>query len=314
MTELSETHDHPASRTSSEVAPRRRPQLAAYIGLIPASLVAFIAYLGTMLWTIGISFTDSRMLPSSKLIGSAQYLRLFGTDRWSTALVNMAIFGVAMIALTLVTGFLLAVALDQRVRGEGVFRAIFLYPYAMSFIVTGLIWQWILNPTMGLQKVANDLGLLWLRLDWIAHGETALYCIIFVAIWHASGLVMAIMLAGLRGIDPDLWKATRIEGIKPWRVYLHIVIPMMRGSFISAAVLLSLSVVKLYELVVAMTGGGPGLATDVPALFIMDNLFQRHNIGLAGAAATIVLLLVLCLLIPWLYIEYFRRPTAGHVR
>ena len=283
---------------------------SVYAGLTPAILIVVFAYVGTMIWTIGISFTDSRMLPVARFAGISQYVRLFGSDRWLTSLQNMVLFGVLMIGISLALGFLLAVALDQRVRAEGFLRTVILYPYAMSFIVTGLVWQWILGPTLGIQETVRGWGFENFRFDWIVQKETAIYCVVLAGIWHAAGLVMAIMLAGLRGIDQDLWKASRIDGIKPWRFYLHIVIPMLRPSFISATVLLSLGVVKLYDLVLVLTGGGPGFSSDVPAKFVMDYLFQRQNIGLATAAATTLLITVLCALTPWLYAEYFRaeRP------
>lgn len=283
---------------------------SVYAGLTPAILIVVFAYVGTMIWTIGISFTDSRMLPVARFAGISQYVRLFGSDRWLTSLQNMVLFGVLMIGISLALGFLLAVALDQRVRAEGFLRTVILYPYAMSFIVTGVVWQWILGPTLGIQETVRGWGFENFRFDWIVQKETAIYCVVLAGIWHAAGLVMAIMLAGLRGIDQDLWKASRIDGIKPWRFYLHIVIPMLRPSFISATVLLSLGVVKLYDLVLVLTGCGPGFSSDVPAKFVMDYLFQRQNIGLATAAATTLLIAVLCVLTPWLYAEYFRaeRP------
>lgn len=292
---------------------KQRPiRWSVYAGLTPAILIVVFAYIGTMIWTVGISFTDSRMLPVARFAGINQYVRLFGTDRWLTSIHNMVIFGVLMIGISLVLGFLLAVALDQRIRAEGFLRTVILYPYAISFIVTGLVWQWILNPTIGIEKTVRGWGFENFRFDWIVQQETAIYCVVLAGVWHAAGLVMAIMLAGLRGIDPDLWKASRIDGIRPWRFYWHIVVPILRPSFISATVLLSLGVVKLYDLVLVLTGGGPGFSSDVPAKFVMDYLFQRQNIGLATAAATTLLITVLCVLTPWLYAEYFRAEKREH--
>lgn len=285
---------------------QRSIRWSVYVGLAPAILIVVFAYIGTMLWTAGISFTSSRMLPVSDFAGFSQYVRLFNSARWLTSVENMVIFGILMITLALLLGFLLAVALDQRIRAEGAIRTVILYPYAMSFIVTGLVWQWILNPTLGIQHTVRGWGFESFTFDWIVQRETAIYCVVLAAVWHASGLVMAIMLAGLRGIDQELWKASRVDGIRPWRFYFHIVIPILKPSFISAAVLLSLGVVKLYDLVLVLTGGGPGFASDVPAKFVMDYLFQRQNIGLATAGATTLLITVMSVLVPWLYVEYFR--------
>jgi glucose/mannose transport system permease protein len=201
----------------------------------------------------------------------------------------------------LALGFLLAVMIDQRVRAEDFLRSIFLYPFSMSFIVTGLVWQWLLNPSLGIEKMVRDLGLDWFRFDWIVRQDMVIYTLVFAAVWHAAGLVMAILLAGLRGIDPEIWKAARIDGLPPWRVYLSIVIPMLGASFATASVLLATSVVRLYDLAVAMTNGGPGLASEVPAKFVMDHLFERGNLGLATAAATSMLVTLVAVIAPFLY-------------
>lgn len=285
---------------------RRRMNVATYVALFPAFIVVVFAYLGTMLWTVQISFTESKLLPTFAFAGTRQYERLFATSRWSISLENMVIFGIGLIAVCLVLGFLLAAALDQKIRFENTFRTIFLYPYAMSFIVTGLAWQWILNPTLGLQQYVRNLGWTDFQFDWIIRNDRAIYVVIIAGVWQASGLIMALMLSGLRGIDQELWKAAKIDGIPTWRVYVNIIIPMLRPTIITSVVLLSLAVVRVYDLVLALTGGGPGISTDVPAKFILDYLFGRANIGLATAASSVLLVIVLVIITPWLYYEYFR--------
>ncbi|MGN6551766.1 MAG: carbohydrate ABC transporter permease [Pararhizobium sp.] len=286
--------------------PRRLRNGMAQVALIPAWLIVIFAYIGTIVWTIRISFTNSRIFPDYDFVGFKQYDRLFSTHRWTISVENVAIFGVLFIVGCLVLGFLLAVFLDQRIKGESVFRTIFLYPYAMSFIVTGLVWQWILNPTLGIQQTVRNWGWESFSFDWLARGDRAIYLIAFAGIWQASGLVMAILLAGLRGIDEDLWKAAKVDGIPPWRVYLSIVMPLLSGMFVTAIVLLATAVVRVYDLVVAMTNGGPGISTEVPAKFVIDYLFNRQNIALATAASTVMFVAVLVVLGPWLYNQYFR--------
>jgi len=212
-------------------------------------------------------------------------------------------------ASCLVFGFLLAVFVDQKVRGEGIFRTIFLFPYAMSFIVTGLVWQWLLNPGLGIQQFVRGLGLEQFTFGWINDQQLAIYAIAIAAFWQGSGLIMVIMLAGLRGVDVELWKAAKIDGVPTWRVYMSIVLPILRPTVATAVVLLALGVVKAYDVVVAMTQGGPGVATEVPAKFIMDYLFQRQNLGLAMAGSTVMLLSVLMLLAPYLYAQYLRKES-----
>ena len=289
--------------------PRLLRNLVTYGALLPAVLVLLLAYLLTIAWSVWISFTESKMIPLNSFAGLRQYQRLFATERWTLSLENMLVFGVLFIGGCLVIGFLLAVALDSRVRFEDLLRTIFLYPLAMSFIVTGLVWQWIANPTLGLQQTVQNWGFPGFQFDWIVRSDRALYVVVLAGIWQSSGLVMAIMLAGLRGVDGELWQAARIDGIPRWRVYPHIVLPILRPTIITACVLLGIAAVRVYELVLATTGGGPGIATEVPAKFVMDYLFGRANIGLATAASTIMFAAVVVVVTPWLYVEYF-RPRA----
>jgi glucose/mannose transport system permease protein len=280
---------------------------AAVLALSPAMLVMAVVYVGCTGWTIWISFTGSRMLPNSSFVGLRQYVSLMSNERWQVSVVNLAVFGGMFLVASLVLGFVLAVAIDQRVRAEDTLRSIFLYPFSMSFIVTGLVWQWMLNPSFGIEKMVRDLGFDWFRFDWIVRQDAVIYTLVFAAVWHATGLVMVIMLAGLRGIDEDIWKAARIDGLPPWRVYLSIVIPMLGTSFATASVLLATGVVRLYDLSVAMTNGGPGMASEVPAKFVMDHLFERGNLGLATAAATSMLITVAAVVAPWLYWQHRSR-------
>jgi glucose/mannose transport system permease protein len=284
-------------------------RLPAHLALAPALLIALVAYCGSMGWTIWISFTNSRMLPSSVFVGLRQYSSLMDNERWQVSVRNIAIFGCLFILASLVLGFVLAALIDQRVRGENLMRSVFLYPFSMSFIVTGLAWRWLLDPTFGIEKLAHDLGLSAFHFDWLVRPERVIYALVAAAVWHASGLVMAIMLAGLRGVDPEIWKATRVDGIPAWRVHVFIIVPLMRGSFATAVVLLATSVVRLYDLSVAMTNGGPGIASEVPAKFVMDHLFDRGNVGLATAAATSMLITVVAVIAPLVYWQY-RRPTT----
>ncbi|MET4632275.1 MULTISPECIES: sugar ABC transporter permease [Kaistia] len=284
----------------------------AQVALAPAWLIVIFAYIGTILWTIQISFTSSKVFPVSNYVGFSQYTRLFGSERWIISVQNLAIFGLIFIVGCLILGFLLAVFLDQRIRAESVFRTIFLYPYALSFIVTGLVWQWTLNPTLGVQQTVRNWGWESFTFDWLSRGDRAIYVIALAGMWQASGLVMAILLAGLRGVDGELWKAAKVDGIPTWRVYVHIVIPILTPMFVTATVLLATAVVKVYDLVVALTNGGPGISTEVPAKFVIEYLFQRQNLGLATAASTVMMITVLCVLAPWLYVQYFRKPRSAH--
>ncbi len=289
------------SRKQTRKPLRRRYSVAAYIALLPMACTVLFAYLGTMLWTARVSVSSSRTFPASDFVGLTQYTRLFNNDRWLLSLHNIVWYGALFIVACLVLGFLLAVFIGQKVAAEGVLRTVFLYPYAMSFVATGLIWQWLLNPELGIQEVLRQIGFPEARFDWIVDQDKVIFTVVIATVWQASGLVMALLLSGLRGIDDELWKATRIDGIPRWRVYVSIVLPMLGASISTAFVLLFVMVVKLFDAVVAMTQGGPGTASEVPAKFIMDYLFGRANLGLASAASVVLLSTVLAIVAPVLY-------------
>jgi glucose/mannose transport system permease protein len=275
--------------------------------LLPMALTVLVVYLGSVLWSVGISLTSSRTFPAMRWAGLTQYERLFNNERWLLSLNNLLLYGVLFIVACLVIGFLLAVFIDQNVSGEGVLRTVFLYPYAMSFVATGLVWQWLLNPGQGIQHAVRALGFSDFRFDWIVDQDMAIY-----TVWQASGLVMAMLLAGLRGIDGEIWKAARIDGIPAWRVYLSIVLPMLGPTLVTVLLLLTTAVIKLFDAVVAMTQGGPGLASEVPTKFIMDHLFGRANIALASAGAVMLLVPVVAIIAPLMYARSRASSMKGH--
>jgi glucose/mannose transport system permease protein len=293
----------------SSSARGRRPNWWLILALVPMALTALVGYLSTVVWSIGISFTSSRMFPKADFVGLEQYRKLFASERWQISVHNLVLFAVLAITVCMVLGFLMAVFIDQKIRAESLFRSIFLYPYAMSFVVTGLVWQWMLNPEMGLQSAIRGLGFPNFQLDWIVTQDKVMYCVILAAVWQASGLVMAILLAGLRGVDAEIWKASRLDSIPAWRVYMSIVLPMIRGSVATAFILQAIAAIKVYDAVNSMTRGGPGLASEVPAKFILDHLFQRGAIGLASAASVIMLLTVIALLVPYYFVR--RHQARG---
>jgi glucose/mannose transport system permease protein len=298
--------------TMTANTPSRRPRpspLGARLTLAPTLVIALVCFYASIGWTVLMSFTPSRLLPDYSFAGTMQYERLFATPRWEVAFSNMFLFGGLFITACLILGFLLAAALDRKIMLEGTLRSIFLYPFALSFIVAGLAWQWLLNPAFGAEKVLKDLGFANAKFDWIVDPHMAIYTIMIAGVWRNAGLIMALFLAGLRGINPEIWRATRIEGIPAWRVYLQIIIPMLRPTVLTAVVLLATSVVTSYDLVVAMTAGGPGYATDLPGKFVVDFLFKRSNLGLASAAAVVMLTAIVGALAPYFVLE-LRRTRA----
>ena len=268
-------------------------------------LTTLVVFLGGTIWTVVYSFTNSKLLPKTNFVGLDQYERLWSNSRWAVSIENLAFFGVMSMVFTVSMGFLLAVLMDQKIRFEDTFRTIMLYPFALSFIVTGLVWQWILNPDFGLQGIVRSLGWESFVFDPLHNPDTVLYGLLIAGLWQGTGFVMCLMLAGLRGIDEDIWKAARVDGIPTWKTYLVVVIPMMRPVFITTLVIVAAGIIKLYDLVVAMTSGGPGgNASQVPAMYVYDYMFQAQNLGQGFAASTMMLLSVLIVLIPWAYLEF----------
>jgi len=304
-----------AAGAAAEAVARKPNQwlrnLNAKVAAIPMVLTAVVIFFGGTIWTIIYSFTDSKLLPRLNWVGFDQYDRLWAQNRWVISIENLAIYGVCSLILSIVIGFVLAALMDQKIRFENTFRTIFLYPFALSFIVTGLVWQWILNPEFGVQGVVRSLGWESFTFDPLYNEDIVIYGILIAGLWQGTGLVMCLMLAGLRGIDEDIWKAARVDGIPMWKTYLFIVIPMMRPVFITTLVLIASGIVRLYDLVVAQTSGGPGIASEVPAKYVYDKMFLGQNLAQGFAASSVMLVSVLIVLIPWAYLEFGGRRKHG---
>ena len=271
--------------------------------LSPSLLVVFVGVYVFIAWTGWVSLSSSQMVPRFDFAGLSQYVRLWSTPRWHTAVANLFIFSALFLAVTIALGLLLAILLDQKVRAEGFLRGIYLYPMALSFIVTGTAWKWILNPDLGIEKVVRELGWTGFTFDWITQPDYAIYCIVIAAVWQSTGFAMAIFLAGLRGIDDSIIKAAQIEGASLPRIYLSVVVPMLRPALLSVVVLLSYISIKSFDLVLAMTNGGPGSATEMPSTFMFSATFRRNQMGVGAASAMMMLMTVAALIVPYLYSE-----------
>lgn len=274
------------------------------IVLAPSFAVTLLFVYGFILFTIVLSFTGSKMLPKfDTWVGMANYRRLFALPEWQIALKNIAIFASLYIIICTLIGLMLAIFLDQKIRGEGTLRPIYLYPMALSFIVTGTAWKWFLDPGIGLEKVMHLWGWESFHFTWIKSNTMAIYTIVIAAVWQTSGFVMAMFLAGLRGIDNEILKAAQIDGASNWQLYRRIVIPLLRPAFLSAFVILSHLAIKSYDLVIALTNGGPGRATAMPATFMYSYTFTRNEMGVGASSAVIMLMTIAAIMVPYLYAE-----------
>lgn len=313
--------------------------LSSKIASLPMILIVLGVFVGGTGWTVLFSFTNIRILPLFTpaewwrgYVGWANYDRLFNSDRWMNcpaitkigsadwslfqgdgswhlnctgSFPNVITYAVFAITTMMVLGFILAVFMDQKIRLEGLFRTIYLYPFALSFIVTGHVWAWIMSPEYGLQSALRQLGWTSFSFGWVTDRQMVIYAIVIAGVWQGTGLVMALMLAGLRGIDEEIWKAAKIDGISTWRTYLQIVLPMMKPVLVTTFVIVSSGAVRIYDLVIALTDGGPGISSDVPSRYIYQN--YSANLGQALSASTVMLLVMAIVLIPWIRREFGKK-------
>ena len=273
------------------------------IVLAPSFVAVMVFVYGFIGWTAWVSLTRSRLMPRYEFDSFIQYERLADSPRFETAMVNLAIFGTLFIVIAMVLGLLLAILLDQKIRTEGAIRTIYLYPMALSMIVTGTAWKWILNPELGIEATVKGWGFANFKFNWLVDPDMAIYTVVLAAVWQSSGFVMALFLAGLRSGDEEIIKAAQVDGIPTWRVYSAIIIPSMAPIFLSAFIVLAHLAIKAFDLVIALTGGGPGYATDLPATYMYAMAFSRGDIGQAASSAMVMMLVVFTIVVPYLYSE-----------
>ena len=273
------------------------------IVLAPSFIAIILFVYGFIAWTAWVSFTKSRLMPKYDIVGFIQYDRLFDSPRWDVAINNLFIFGFLFILISMFLGLIIAIFLDQKIRIEGALRTIYLYPMALSLIVTGTAWKWMLNPGLGLEAVIKNLGFNNFTFDWLINPDFAIYTVVIAGVWQASGFVMALFLAGLRSVDQEIINAAQVDGVPTLKIYTAIIIPSMTPVFLSAFIVLAHLAIKSFDLVIALTGGGPGYATDLPATYMYTMAFSRGDIGQAASSAIIMMIVVFSVVVPYLYSE-----------
>jgi len=314
-----------------------RDRLISILLISPSVLAVLIFVYGFIAFTGFASLTKwDSLVPDFTLVGFSNYQKLFANQRFQIDLRNTVAFTILFLVACLVIGFVLAFLLDQRIRGEGVFRSIYLFPMAISFIVTGVVWRWLLtpgNPTVGstgINLLFDKMGLGFLKWGWFTDpvvwhipAESGLgqvlqqiglgglaspkvgvsagvVSLVLAATWQMSGYTMALYLAGLRGIPEELREAARVDGASEWQILRRIIIPLLRPITLSAVIILGHISLKIYDLVVAMTGPGIGFSTDVPAYFMWDTTFRGNHFARGSSIAIVLLLMVAVLIIPYL--------------
>ena len=276
---------------------------APTLAVVPVLVIALLFYFGSTIWSVVMSFTASKIFPDMTFVGLRQYARLFNDALWYMSLQNLALFALGSL-VSLILGFMLAVLLEDNTFGGDVFRTIYLYPLAISLIITGLVWQWLFNPSLGLQQFVRDLGLKDFDFNWVANKDKVMYAVILAAVWQSTGFYMVLCSAGLKSIDSEVWQASRIDGIPKFRMYLEVIVPMMKFTFLTSFVLLSIGAVKAYDIIVAMTNGGPGGHSVMPSYYIVDMYTNRRNIAMGAAGSTILLLIVAVFLVALTILNY----------
>ncbi len=271
--------------------------------LSPTLAASLVFVYGFIVVTIALSFTESRLLPNWEWAGFERYVELFDNDRFWMSAKNIAIFGSLFIGISLAVGLGLAILLDQKIRGEGFLRAIYLYPMALSFIVTGNAWKWLLNPGLGVEHIVHRWGWASFSFDWLVNPEKAIYTVVIAGVWQSAGFAMALFLAGLRGVDSEIIKAAQVDGATLPTIYRRIIIPSLRPVFFSVTLILAHIAIKSFDLVMALTGGGPGTASDVPAIFMYQFSFSRGQLGLGAASAVMMLMTIVAVMVPLMYAE-----------
>lgn len=279
--------------------------------LSPSALLVLVCVYGYIMFTVYLSFTTSTMLPTAEWAGTANYERLLGLENWEVSLRNLAVFASLYIVIAMVLGLALAILIDQKIRAEGVLRSIFLYPMALSLIVTGTAWKWLLDPGVGLEHTLQSLGWTSFSFGWIKDGDMAIYCVVIAAVWQTSGFVMAMFLAGLRGVDSEQISAARVDGARTWQIYARIVIPQLGPVFVSAFVILAHMAIKSYDLVIALTNGGPGRSTWLPSVFMYQYTFARNEMAVGAASSVLMLLAISVVVVPYLLREMRGAKNNG---
>lgn len=277
--------------------------------VLPSGVVLVVFVYGFILWSFALSLTSSRIAPVYDFVGIQQYATLWANDRWIESLENLATFGFVFVTMSTLVGLVQAVFIDQRIRAEGLIRTIYLYPMAISFIVTGTAWKWMLNPSLGLERLVKSWGWQSFSFDWIVNPRFAIYTLAIAAIWQSSGFAMAIFLAALRGVNDEIVKAAKIDGASAWQTYRGIILPLLRPALFTAVIVQVALALRCFDLMVAMTGGGPGFSSDLPTNFFYQFAFGRSRLAFAAASGIMIFVMVLTVMLPFIVSELRNEPS-----
>jgi glucose/mannose transport system permease protein len=303
----------------------RTDRTVAVLLVAPSIVAVGIFVYGFIGWTGYVSLSRwSGLLPDYHFVGTDNYERLKDRPRFQADIRNTIVFTGLFLLSASVLGFLAAAMLDQKIKAEAFFRGVFLFPMAVSFIVTGIAWSWLFNPSSGVNLLSQKLGydgpvpawstdanvLLGFDLGRIEAGiPVALLPVVVAATWQLAGFTMAMYLAGIRGVPEELREAARVDGANEWQVYRRVVLPLLRPITLGVVVILGHISLKIFDLTVVMTGSGPNFTADLPAFYMFETTFRGNHFAEGAAIAMVLLFLVATLVIPYLYFSLRREPT-----
>lgn len=279
----------------------RRDRLLSALIVLPSVLAVGVFVYGFIGWTGYVALSNwNSFVPDLSFAGLQNFIDLFQTPRFQIDLRNTVVFTVSFLTGCLVLGLLLAILLDQQIMGESLFRNIILFPMSISFIVSGTAWQWLLNPSTGVNLLLDAVGLGGLKSAWYTDPRIAIFSVVIAAVWQLSGFTMAMYLAGMRGISDELREAARVDGASEWQIYRHIILPLLNPITLSAVIILGHISLKIFDLVFAMTGSGPAFSTDVPGIFMFETTFRGNRFADGAAIAIVMLVMVAVVVVPYL--------------
>lgn len=285
----------------------------AFTFLLPSIILIAIFVYGFIGWTGYVSLSNwNTLVPDFSFAGLKNYIFLFHDYRFQSDIRNSIVFTVLFIGFVLLIGLVISIFLDQKLRGESIFRNIFFFPMALSFVVTGVVWQWILNPSTGVNLFLKKIGIepLWytdtnilagFKLGQIEVGvPVAIIAVVIAAVWQMTGFSVAMYLAGLRGISDELKEAARMDGATEFQVYWKVIIPLLRPITVSVIIIMAHISLKIFDLIYAMTGPGANFVTDVPGVYMFETTFRGNYYANGAAIAIIMLLAVAIFIVPYL--------------
>ncbi|HJZ45851.1 MAG TPA: sugar ABC transporter permease [Roseiflexaceae bacterium] len=288
--------------TTRRLAPQLRGDMAIAVLVLSPSIIAVALFIYSFIgWTFYISTVNwNDVLPDYTFVGLRNWLRLFRDERFQTDLRNLVFYAVPFMAQCIVGGFLLAALLDQHIKGEALFRTVFIFPFAVSGIVTGVAWRWLMQPETGINLLFDAVGLGFLKSQWYASPDYGMFAVTIPAAWQMTGYIMALYLASLRGIPIEVREAAHLDGCGTFALYRHVIIPLLAPVTFTAVVLTGMNAIRVFDLVAAMGGSGAAYATDTLAFYMFQMTFQSNRFSLGAALAAFMIILSAFLVVPYL--------------